>query len=117
MSKNSTSKNVLHPMQPPVGRAMVFICQECGQRVGKSTRNASYELAENLKHAAKREFGKREVRVVLTSCMDCCPEGGISVLLQPVEPGRKSSLVWADVYEPEASSEALLRRLRDAGRE
>ncbi|HEX4051114.1 MAG TPA: hypothetical protein VHY19_09570 [Steroidobacteraceae bacterium] len=80
--------------------------------MGKSTRDASYELAENLKHAAKREFGKREVRVVLTSCMDCCPEDGISVLLHPVEPGRKASFVMADAYNPESSSEALMRRLR-----
>jgi predicted metal-binding protein len=110
------SKSVLQPMQPPVGTALVFICQECGSRVGKSTRDASYELAENLKHAAKREFGKHEVRVVVTTCMDSCPEDGLSVLLQPITPNRKASFVSADAYNPESSSDALIRRLREMER-
>jgi hypothetical protein len=85
--------------------------------VGKSTRDASDELAENLKHSAKKEFGKGEVRVVLTACMDACPDEGISVLLQPIQAGQKFSLVQADAHNPEASSEALMRRLRDMQRD
>jgi predicted metal-binding protein len=109
------SKTILPPLRPPVRRAFIFICQECGSRVGKSTRDASYELAESLKHAAKKEFGEHEVRVVLTSCMDFCPEGGIAMMLQPVETGSKPAYVMADAHNPIASSDALLRRLKDIG--
>jgi predicted metal-binding protein len=106
------SKSVLSSLQAP-GRALVFICEKCGKRVGDSTRHASDELARSLKHAARREFGKHQVRIALTSCMDVCPEDAISVLLQPLDPGRKSVLLQADAHDPDASSEALIQRLRN----
>lgn len=94
---------------------MVFICQKCGKRAGGSHKEASYEFASNLKHAAKREFGKKDVRVVLTSCMKLCPTDGITVCVQMQQPQGRSAFLQADVADLERASEAVLEHIRDGG--
>ncbi len=108
----SKSRGALQPLPAPVNRAIVFICQKCGKRAGGSEKHASSELASKIKRATKREFGKGEVRVVLTTCMDACPEEGISVALQPVKSGSASMLLQADVHDVDGGSEALLQLVR-----
>jgi predicted metal-binding protein len=95
-------------MAAPVDRAMVFICEKCGKRAGGNAKHASYELASKLKRLLKHEFGKGETRIALTSCMDACPEDGIAVSVQPVNPSAAPMFLEADPYDVEASSESLL---------
>jgi predicted metal-binding protein len=108
MSKSTKSIQV---MAAPVDRAMVFICEKCGKRAGGEAKHASYKLAAKLKRGVKHEFGKGEIRIVLTSCMDACPEDGISITVQPVMPGVAPMFLQADPYDIEASSESLLKTL------
>jgi predicted metal-binding protein len=96
-------------MAAPVERAMVFICEKCGKRAGGNAKHASYELASKLKRLLKHEFSKGETRIALTSCMDACPEDGIAVSVQPVDPSAASMFLEADPYDVEASSESLLK--------
>jgi predicted metal-binding protein len=105
-------KQALHSMAAPANRALVFVCEECGKRAGKS-KHASHDLASNLKRAAKQSWGKGEVRVSLTSCMAACPKEGISVCVVPFERRREAILLEADVHDIDAAGEALLRLLRE----
>jgi len=108
----SRSKTALKELQPPAHRAMVFICQKCGKRAGSEFKHASHELASNVKRAAKREFEKGDVRVVLTTCMKACPEDGITVLVQRQRaPG--SLFLQAAVDDPAAAAESVLQRIRE----
>jgi predicted metal-binding protein len=108
------STKSVHTMPAPVGRAMVFICEKCSKRIGGDAKHASYKLASKLKRLAKHEFGKGEVRIALTSCMDACPEERIAIALHPVTAGIAPLFLEADPHDIEASSESLLSTLRQS---
>jgi predicted metal-binding protein len=103
-----TTKSV-RTMAAPVNRAMVFVCEKCGKRAGGDAKHASYELASKLKRRLKHEFGKGEMRIALTSCMDACPEDRIAIAVQPVKPGSAPMFLDADVYDIDASADSLLK--------
>ena len=92
---------------------MIFICQKCGKRLGSPYKDASYELASDLKRATRREFEKKDVRIVLTNCMKVCPPEGITVCLQMQRAHGQATFLEADVENLEGASAALLERLKD----
>jgi predicted metal-binding protein len=64
----------------PVNTAVILICEKCGRKAaGKSEDNPARELQQELKHSAKDALGKKEIRPVLTSCLDICPKGQIAI--------------------------------------
>jgi predicted metal-binding protein len=91
---------------------MVFICEKCGKRADLSGKNVSHRLASEFKHQAKRELGKGQVRIALTTCMDICPEDGIAVCVQPVARGSSAQFLVATIDDVEGSSEELLEAVR-----
>jgi predicted metal-binding protein len=105
---------LLQPVAPPAKRALVFICEKCGKRIGKSGKNASHRLASHFKRQVKREFDKGDVRIVLTTCMDICPDDRVTVAIQPNAPGVGPTFLAAEVDDIEASGEALIAALRRA---
>jgi predicted metal-binding protein len=107
-------KRLVHPVESPVAQAMVSICEKCGKRVGGSGKNASHRLASHFKRQVKRQFSKGDIRIVLTSCMDICPDDCIAVAITPNGPGIASFFVAVDIDDVEASSEALIGAVRKA---
>jgi|SRR5580698_3576064 predicted metal-binding protein len=105
------AKQGINPLPAPVTRALVFVCDRCGKRAGDSKR-LSGELASHVKRKAKQRWGKGEVRVALTSCMDACPENGISVSIQPLTGSQASVLIAANIHDIDGASDALLRLVR-----
>ena len=106
------TKTVLTPLPPPATRALVFVCERCGKRAGGS-RRLSYELASKVKRKAKQRWGKGEVRVALTSCIDACPEDAISVSVLPLKGAHSTELVAAGIDDLDEASDDLLRLLRN----
>jgi predicted metal-binding protein len=105
------ASKLIQPISPPVNSAMVFICEKCGRRAGDSGKNPSHRLASKFKHLTKHEFGKGEVRIVLTSCMDICPDDRIAISLQPAT--NQPATFWvSDIDDLDISSEALMGTLR-----
>jgi predicted metal-binding protein len=96
-------------MAPPVEDAMVFICEKCGKRADDGDKHASHKLASKFKRRVKREFGKGRVRIVLTSCMDACPDNRIAILFQSMIPGVAPLFLEADPSDIDGSAEALLQ--------
>lgn len=107
------SSKAIHSIEPPVDQAMVFICEKCGKRAKGSDKNPSHRLASKFKRLAKDEFGKGSVRIALTSCMDICPDEQIAISIQPTALRYASAFVVSDVHDLDASSEGLLKTLRD----
>lgn len=108
---------MVYPVDPPVNRAMVFICEKCGKRAKSSDKNPSHRLASKFKRLTKAEFGKGDVRIALTSCLDLCPDDQIAISIQPTAPGDSSVFLVSAIEDLEASSEALLNTLRGVLRE
>jgi predicted metal-binding protein len=96
---------------------MVFVCEKCGKRAGESGKNPSHRLASKFKRLTKREFAKGDVRIVLTSCMDICPDDQIAISIQPTATEHAAGFWTIDVADLDASSEALMAILRRAVRE
>jgi predicted metal-binding protein len=109
----SKVKRLIRDAEPPVSRAIVFICEKCGRRGDSDGKNASHRLASKLKRACKRRFERGAVRIALTSCMDLCPEEQITVLIQPVSGVHATRFRQADIKDVDGASERLLQILAE----
>jgi hypothetical protein len=107
-------KRLVYPVESPVSQAMVSISEKCGRRAGGSGKNISHRLASHFKRWVKRHFSKGDIRIVLTTCMDICPDDQVAVAIQPNAPGVGPSFVVVDIDDVEASSESLLGTLQRA---
>jgi predicted metal-binding protein len=110
------SKRLVQPVEPPAAQAMVSICEKCGKRAGGSGKNVSHRLASHFKRQVKREFAKGEIRIVLTSCMDICPDDSVAVAITPTTSGMTPSFLVVDIDDIDASSEALIRAIQRVNR-
>jgi predicted metal-binding protein len=108
----SKASNLIQPSAAPMNRAMVFICEKCGKRARGAGKNPSHRLASKFKRLTKHEFAKGDVRIVLTSCMDICPDDQIAISLQPNSAKNDCAFWVSDIQDLDASSEALLQTLR-----
>ncbi len=97
---------LVHPSSAPVSQALVFICEKCGKRAG-ADKHDSHRLASKLKRHIKNEFSKGDIRIVLTSCMDLCPEDRIAVSLQPVDSTLAPTFWEVDLDDLQEGSRAL----------
>jgi predicted metal-binding protein len=113
----SKTKKPVADAESPVSRALVFICEKCGRRSDSDGKNASHRLASKLKRACKRRFERGEVRIALTSCMDLCPEGQITVLIQPVLGVHATQFRQADIRDVDGATERLLQILVESAAE
>jgi hypothetical protein len=109
---SSKSKRLVQSVESPVARAMVSICEKCGKRAGGSGRNVSHRLASHFKRQVKREFDKGDIRIVLTTCMDICPDDRVAIAITPNAPGIAPLFLVVDIDDVEAGSEALVATLR-----
>jgi predicted metal-binding protein len=107
-------KRLLQSVESPVAQAMVLICEKCGKRAGGSVKNVSYRLASRFKRQVKREFSKGDIRIVLTTCMDICPDDRVTVAITPTAAGGAPLFLLVDIDDVEASSEALIGAIRKA---
>jgi predicted metal-binding protein len=108
------AKRLLQPVESPVVQAIVFICEKCGRRAGRSGKNVSHRLASHFKRQVKREFSKGDIRIALTTCMDICPDHRVTVAITPTAAGSASQFRLVDIDDVEASSEALIRAIHRA---
>jgi predicted metal-binding protein len=78
----------MHVVDSPVTTGLILVCEKCGKRLEKDhDENPSRKLVSRLKKSSRDLFGKGEVRAVLTSCLDICPENRISVVVIPTAIG------------------------------
>jgi hypothetical protein len=94
-------------IDPPWSDAVVLVCSKCFQRRGDQ--NEALRSAEEVKGYLKSEFknrvGKERVRVVISSCLDICPDDrlAIAVARRNQTPATRAitvpfSLPLADLY-------------------
>ncbi len=84
MNSPQSSPKVLETAAAPVQRAIIMVCEKCGQKlvaVGDKSDavNPALEFQKQMKLEIKERFGKGVVRAVSSSCLDLCPQGRIAV--------------------------------------
>lgn len=82
--KPSPGSKRLEPAEAPVRQALVLVCEKCGKKMQDGDENPSKNLQSALKSHFKSNVGKREVRPLLSSCFDLCPNKKIAVALVPL---------------------------------
>jgi predicted metal-binding protein len=104
---------MMQPVDAPVSNALVLVCEKCGKRLDSDfDENPSRRLVSRLKKLAKKRFGRGEVRAVLTSCMDICPDDRVSVALVTFRgAASKTQFFTVKPDDPEATSQRILREV------
>lgn len=103
-------------IEPPARLALVFICERCGNRVTHSGKNPSQRLASRLKKATKRRCEKGDIRSVLTSCMNVCPEDRIAIQIAPVGGRHQCAFYTVGVEDLEESAATIISAVLDIHR-
>src|SRR5580658_3254701 len=104
----------MHSIDPPVSNALILVCEKCGKRLDSDyDENPSRRLVSRLKKLAKKRFGRGEVRAVLTSCMDICPDDRLSVALVTLQgPASNTQFFTVKPGDPEETSQQILREVK-----
>jgi predicted metal-binding protein len=104
---------VMQSIEAPVSNALILVCEKCGKRLDSDfDENPSRRLISRLKKQAKKRFGRGEVRAVLTSCMDICPDDRVSVALVAFRGAASNTRFFAvKLDDPEETSERILREV------
>ena len=104
---------MLESTPSPVTTGLILVCEKCGKKLAEAESlpaNPALNLQKLLKATIKERYGKGKARALITSCMDICPAGRISVAvaLQQALP------VYFTIENGETSSmaEAVLRLLK-----
>lgn len=66
-------------------KAHLFVCTSCTYKKhngSESDPDEAYKMRKNLKHRAREQFSKNEVRVSASQCLGAC-EHGIAAVLYP----------------------------------
>lgn len=80
----------INDAEAPVSQALILICEKCGKKLASdSEQNPSRDLQAALKEEIKATGAKGVLRAVVTSCMDICPNGEITVAISRAGSGDR----------------------------
>jgi hypothetical protein len=85
MSSSPDSPSSQFQLEPsPVTDSMILVCEKCGKKlVNDCETNPAAALQTHLKFEIRSRYGKGKVRCVLTSCLDVCPKGKLTIGISP----------------------------------
>lgn len=104
----------MHVVEPPVSTGLILICEKCGKRLKADfDENPSRALVARIKKASREVFAKGQVRAALTSCLDICPEGRISVAIVPTGDHADGARYFTvKPSDPKDTSESIVKEAR-----
>lgn len=86
MKFGKNSPHMLEKTPSPVNSALILICEKCGKKLSgsdDSEKNPSRLIQKEMKGIIADQIGKRELRAVVTTCMNVCPKDKIATCLVP----------------------------------
>ena len=98
--------------EAPVSTGMIWICEKCGYKLSDSDHDSpARSLQKAIKSRISENKRKREVRALVTSCMNICPSKKIAVALADLKGGKVRFLELAYQGDVERSADELYRLL------
>lgn len=113
---SGTKEAKVEDVEAPVQESMLWICEKCGFKLaGKNDENPSRSLQKLVKKRLSEEGRKRQVRAMVTSCMNICPKGKISACIVHFGNARPSTRFYEFELgkNSEAMAEGLLSKLNE----
>jgi hypothetical protein len=95
---------------------LALVCEKCtAQRFVEDfpefAGDERLELKRWLKDRLKAEGKWGPIRVVMTSCLDVCARGRVTILIDPVASGNAQTCLAFDVFDREAIYERIVAEL------
>lgn len=96
----------------PVSDTMIWICEKCGFKLADDeNENPARQLQKNLKSLISNDKRKREVRAMVSSCLNLCPEGKMAAALADLKGGQIQFLEVDYEGKPGKAAEKIYRLL------
>lgn len=95
----------------PVTEKMIWICEKCGFKLAdEESENPARKIQKALKRIISDDKRKREVRSMVTSCMNVCPSKKIAAAIIDLK-GQGPRFVEFEISEDAEKTAANLYRL------
>ncbi len=107
----STGPHLVPAEEKPFVKAGLWICEKCGKKLGGED-NIAVGFQKQMKKETSLEMGK-QVRVMVTSCLNVCPEGKIAMAIIPVNGSGPAEFLVADPASLDAARVDLIAKLRE----
>ncbi len=108
-SQASYTKSV----EPPVNCSMFWLCEKCGFKLSNSDQeNLTRGLQKALKSKISEAGKKRECRVLVSSCMNICPNGKIAATKLDIKSGRAEFFEFAMEKDMGSTAARLFESLK-----
>ena len=76
-------------VEQPVSDKVIWICEKCGFKLtDDESENPARHLQKSLKSLISNDKRKREVRAMVSSCLNVCPAGKIAAALADLKSGQ-----------------------------
>lgn len=86
-SKSGTTRFETEDM--PVSQSMIWICEKCGSKLSRSDNESpSRDLQKAIKHLLSENKEKRNIRVMVSGCMNICPKEKIAASIIDLKGGK-----------------------------
>ena len=104
----------LRTTEPPVTRALIMICEKCGKKLSKISGDddLSRTLQKSLKAAIAEAGEKHEIRAVLSSCLNLCPDDAIALSILPIGAACRAEFLELDPQYRKDAEAGVLRKAR-----
>ncbi|MBC7386271.1 MAG: hypothetical protein H7301_08955 [Cryobacterium sp.] len=100
----------LNAAPSPVSESLLLICEKCGKKLETfDGENPAKILQTHLKETISDRFGKGKIRSVLTSCLDVCPKGELTLAIVRVDrSGAPDTFFTFAPGEPKEQTDEIL---------
>jgi predicted metal-binding protein len=75
--------------EAPVSNAMVWLCEKCGAKLSRDeATNPARSIQKAFKELVSEKKEKREIRAMVTTCMNVCPKEKMAAGIVDVKSGK-----------------------------
>ena len=99
---------------PPEPDTFVMICEKCGLKINPGANpNLSRQLQSDLKRKIRASFPNKEIKALIVSCMDVCPENEVTVSIMTFKGDPTKAEFFTVTPEPiDRASEKIFEKLQ-----
>ncbi|MBC7658726.1 MAG: hypothetical protein H7249_03375 [Chitinophagaceae bacterium] len=86
--------------EQPVGQTMIWMCEKCGSKLSSDEHNNPTRLVQKaLKSIISEHKDKRNMRAMVSTCMNMCPKEKIAASIVNLKSGQTRFIAF-EVTEP-----------------